>query len=56
VLLDDGGIGAVVAASYRDHVGGLEPGLGRSALKSNSLGAEPRFIFHDDQMAISADD
>ncbi len=56
MLLNDGGIGAVIAASDGLHIGGLKEGHGGAALKVGGVGAEPGFILHDNDAAILVDD
>ena len=56
VVLDDGGIGAVVAAADRLHVCRLQLGLGRCALKRHGVWTEPGLIFHDHDVTVLIDD
>jgi hypothetical protein len=56
VLPDDSGIGTVVTAAYQLHIRGLQKRLGRSALKRHGIGTEPRFVFHDNDVAGIVDD
>jgi hypothetical protein len=56
VLLDDDGIRAVIAAAHALHVGGLQEGPGRAALKGDRFRTEPGLVFHDHDMAVDAYD
>ena len=52
VLFDDGGVRAVVAASYGLHIFGLKERPSDAGLKRDAVGAEPGLILHHDYVAF----